>query len=413
MLENYIKSSVTQKRLREGLVAPHIEDFANWLHAQGFKALTIEGKLRSLAAWSDWMRASGIRECDAVPGLEACRAMLKQARRVYYDRGPNKHTVEAASTYIRFLQERGIIARPPVLPTSAEAWPILGEFRSWMREHRGLRETTLDLYEFTLLGLVKSLGDDARAYSAKSIRDFVFNQAKPHGHWRAKAITTAVRSFLRFLGTTGRCPVGLVHAVPTYSSYQVQSVPRYLEPADVQRVIDACVSEDANGLRDRAVMLLLARLGLRASDVAQLSFADVDWQNGRIAVCGKGRRKEWLPLPQDIGDAIIRYLKEGRPPLKIDRIFTKVDAPLGPLTRATVTHIARSALRRAGVKAPINGAHVFRHSAATAMLRAGVSLYGVSTALRHRSLNTTNIYAKVDFGLLSEVAQAWPVVASC
>ena len=260
---------------------------------------------------------------------------------------------------------------------------------------------------------MKSLGDSPSTYTAKSIRDFIFEMAKPHGHWRAQAITTAVRSFLRFLGTTGKCPVGLVYAVPTYTSYKHQSVPRYLEPADVERVIKACTATDANGLRDRAVILLLARLGLRASDVAHLTFADIDWKNGRIAVCGKNRRQEWLPLPQVIGNAIIKYIKKGRPPLKTDRIFTKVDAPLGPLTRATVTHIARSALRRAGIKAPINGAHVFRHSAATAMLRAGVSLHGVSATLRHHSMSTTSIYAKVDFALLSQVAQEWPKVMPC
>ena len=413
MLETYIKSSVTRKRLREGLAAPYVVDFAGWLHSQGFKAITIEGRLRSLAAWTDWMREAGLNPRDPVAGFEACKAMLKNTPKIHYSKGPNKHTIFATSIYIRFLRAHGMIARLPVPPSPVDSWPILGEFRSWMKEHRGLKETTLDLYEFTLLGLIKSLGDEPRAYTAKSIRDFVFNQAKPHGHWRAKAISVAVRSYLRFLGITGRCKVGLEYAVLANSSYQLQSVPRYLEPADLKRVVDSCVSNDANGLRDRAVILLLSRLGRRASDVAQLTFADIDWKNGRIAVCGKNRRQEWLPLPQDIGNAIMEYIKGGRPPLKIDQIFTKVDAPLGPLTRASVTHIVRSALRRAKIKAPINGAHVLRHSAATAMLREGVSLLGVGAVLRHNSLSTTAIYSKVDFGLLSEVGQEWPEVTSC
>lgn len=169
------------------------------------------------------------------------------------------------------------------------------------------------------------------------------------------------------------------------------------------------------GLRDRAVMLLLARLGLRAGEVAALTLRDLDWRDASIAVCGKGRRHERLPLPQEVGDAILRYLRQGRPRLESDHVFARECAPIGPLTRASVTAIARSALRRAGVKAPINGAHVFRHSAATAMLRQGASLAGVGAVLRHQSPSTTAHYAKVDFGLLTEIAQPWPVgeVPSC
>jgi integrase/recombinase XerD len=166
-------------------------------------------------------------------------------------------------------------------------------------------------------------------------------------------------------------------------------------------------------LRDRAVLLLLARLGLRASEVAQLKVADIDWRHGSLTVCGKGRRQASLPLPQEVGDAIVLYLQHGRPSLRVQEVFTSALAPFRPLSRAAVTHIVRSALRRAGVKAPVNGAHLLRHSAATAMLRQGASLAGVGAVLRHRSTSTTAHYAKVDFGLLSEIAQPWPEVPSC
>jgi site-specific recombinase XerD len=173
------------------------------------------------------------------------------------------------------------------------------------------------------------------------------------------------------------------------------------------------MGEDPKGLRDRAVLLLLARLALRASDIAGLALRDMDWRSGWITVCGKGRRPERLPLPQDVGEAILRYLQQGRPALHNDRVFARVCAPLGPLTRAAVSQIARSALRRAGIQAPSNGAHVFRHSAATAMLRQGASLAGIGAVLRHRSPSTTAHYAKVDFELLAEVAQPWPEVSPC
>jgi len=202
------------------------------------------------------------------------------------------------------------------------------------------------------------------------------------------------------------------HAIPGFASWRLASVPRFLAAEDVERVIDSCTGHVFE-LRDRAVLLLLARLALRASEVAQLKFSDIDWSEGGISVCGKGRRQESLPLPQEVGDAILCYVNEGRPSLQVPEVFTTVLAPYHALTRAAVTHIVRAALHRAGVKAPINGAHVLRHSAATAMLRQGVSLAGVGAVLRHRSPMTTTHYAKVDFGLLSEIAQPWPEVSSC
>jgi integrase/recombinase XerD len=202
------------------------------------------------------------------------------------------------------------------------------------------------------------------------------------------------------------------HAIPGFASWRLASVPRFLVAEDVERVIDSC-----NGhvfeLRDRAVLLLLARLALRASEVARLKFSDFDWRNSEISICGKSRRQESLPLPQEVGNAILLYLNEGRPSLHVPEVFTTVLAPFHPLTRAAVTHIVRAALRRAGIKAPINGAHVLRHSAATTMLREGASLAGVGAVLRHRDPMTTAHYAKVDFGLLSEIAQPWPEASSC
>lgn len=281
-----------------------------------------------------------------------------------------------------------------------------------MRNHRGLTDTTLDVYQGIIVGLLDALGSDARVYSAEALRAFVLGRASPHGIHRAKSIVNAVRSFLRFLGLTGQCPPDMQYAIPSFASWQLSSIPRFLVSEDVERVIGSCTGY-INELRDRAVLLLLARLGLRASEVAQLKFADIDWRNGRILVCGKGRRQEALPLPQDVGDAILLYLDHSRPTLQVPEVFTTVRAPSHALTGASVTRIVRSALRRAGIKAPINGAHVLRHSAATTMLRQGVSLAGIGAVLRHRSPMTTAHYAKADFGLLSQIAQPWPGVSSC
>jgi site-specific recombinase XerD len=318
----------------------------------------------------------------------------------------------AARLFIAFLRETGVIPPAAPIPSASQRWPMLGTFRSWMGQHRGLTESTLDVYQTVLVDLVEALGDDPRGYTAEALRAFVLERARPHGLWRARTIVVAVRALLRFLGATGQCPPSMEHAIPGFASWRLSSIPRFLEPEDVERVIASC-DRGINRGRDRAVLVLLARLGLRASDVAHLRLADIDWKNGRLAVCGKGRRQEWLPLPQEVGSAMLWYLQQGRPPLRIPEVFTTVLAPFRPLTRAAVTHVVRSALRRAGVKAPINGAHVLRHSAATAMLRHGASLASIGAVLRHRSPDTTAHYAKVDFNLLSEVAQPWPGRASC
>jgi site-specific recombinase XerD len=289
---------------------------------------------------------------------------------------------------------------------------MLNSFRLWMRQHRGLTESTLDVYQGVLIGFFERLGDDPHRYTAAALRTFVLERAQPHGIERAKSIAVAVRALLRFLTASGECPPGIEHAIPGFASWQLSSIPRFLEPDDVERVIASC-GDDAGGLRDRAVLLLLARLGLRASEVASLMFADLDWDSGRIALCGKGRRHEWLPLPHDVGTAIQQYLHYGRPPLPSRQVFTTVNAPLAPLSRAAVTHVVRSALHRTGITAPINGAHVLRHSAATAMLRQGASLASVAAVLRHRSPRTTAHYAKIDLGLLGDIAQPWPEVSSC
>jgi len=409
MLEHHVNSPVTRRRLRSGPAAEHVDGFADWLHRRGYKSVSIVAIFRSLAGWTDWMQSAGFTVHDCPAGLAACTAELQAGGRVRYRRGPNNHSLTAAALFIRFLQECGVLP-PPAIPASAtDLWPLIREFRSWMRQHRGLTETTQDVYQPIIIELLTALGGDPRLYTAEALRGFALERARRYGLHRAKTVVVAVRAFLRFLGATQQCTPGMQYAIPGFASWQLSTVPRFLAADDVERVIASCPAF-GNGPRDRAVLLLLARLGLRAGEVAQLRFADIDWAQGLLTVSGKARRQETLPLPQEVGEALLHYLRQSRPPLRTPGVFTTVVAPVRPLTRAAVTHIVRAALRRAGIKAPINGAHVLRHSAATTMLRQGASLAGIGAVLRHRSPRTTAHYAKVDFGLLSEIAQPWPEV---
>ena len=413
MLEDHLKLANPCRRLRSGPARAYIDDFADWLQERGYPANSRSFMLRSLAAWTDWLTEKSFTAGDCVAGYEACRRELSEHGRVRYQRGPNRNSLAAAARFIEFLRERGVLAaaRQPLQPS--ERWPLLKQFRKWMLHHQGVTHHTMERYERSVVDFIVACGADPSSYSAASVREFMVRRCAGHKVATAQHIATAVRAFLRFLAATGQCSDGLRHAVPRFASYQLAATPRFLEPEDMEKVIDACKDEDAVGARDRAVLLLLARLGLRASEVAELTFDAIDWQNGRIAVCGKGRRQHWLPLPQQVGDAIVTYLRRGRPPLPVPQVFISALAPRRPMTRLTVSGVVDRALRRAGIKAPHHGAHLLRHSAATAMLRNGVSLAGVGAVLRHRSPQTTAHYAKVDFDLLGEIAQPWPQAPSC
>ena len=412
MLEDHLKLATTCRRLRSGPAGTYIDGFVDWLQERGHTANSRSLMLRCLAAWTDWLTKESFTVRDFVAGYEACRKELSERGRVRYQRGPNQNSLWAATAFIRFLREQGVLAveQRPIL---SERWPLLKQFRQWMLQHRGVTPSTMDGYERYVADFIEALGVVPAHYSAAAVRGFVITRSDGHKVATAQSITAAVRAFLRFLAATGQCCDGLLHAVPRFACYQLATIPRFLEPNDLEKVIDICTDEDAVGARDRAVVLLLARLGLRASEVAELTFDAIDWQNGRIAVCGKGRRHYWLPLPQQVGDAIVTYLHRGRPPLSVPRVFISAVAPRRPMTRQAVSGVVCKALRRAGIEAPHHGAHLLRHSAATAMLRSGVSLAGIGSVLRHRSPNTTAHYAKIDFDLLGEIAQPWPEAPAC
>ena len=413
MLEDHLRLANPCRRLRSGPAAAYIDEFADWLCERGHPEGSRSFILRSLASWTDWLTDKSFTTVDLVAGYEACRTELSEHGRVRYQRGPNRNSLAAATTLIRFLRERGVLgaAQQPLSPH--ERWPLLKRFRDWMTEHQGVAVGTVEGYQRYVADFIAGCGADPSSYSATSVRDFMVRRCAGHKVATAQGIATAMRAFLRFLAATGQCSEGLIHAVPRFASYQLAATPRFLEPGDLEKVIDAVSDQDAVGTRDRAVVLLLARLGLRASEVAALTFDAIDWQNGRIAVCGKGGRQHSLPLPQQVGDAIVTYLRRGRPSLPVPQVFISAQAPLCPMTRQAVSGVVDRTLRRAGLKAPLYGAHLLRHSAATAMLRSGVSLTGIGAVLRHRSPQTTAHYAKIDFDLLGEIVQPWPETTTC
>lgn len=402
-----MSKGTTKQRVAPRLhfAAPHVEDFKDWLRANGYRQSTIVEAVRLLAGWTDWMHHAGY-------GLDTATQGHAASIKAFTGKKSIRRYASSGALFIRYLLDRELLPRMAAPPSPAQTWPILSMFRQWMREHRGVADATLDNWQRDLIALLETLGDDPHAYTALAIRRFVRRRCKRFGIGRAKSVGVATRVYLRFLIATKQCPAGRDHAVPSFANWQLAEIPRHLPAEDVERVIAACSGE--HWLRDRAIVLLLARLGLRAGEVAKLKLTDIDWRNGRLAISSsKSKRADWLPLTQEVGNAIIAYLERARPRQRTPRLFLTEFAPTRPITRITVKCIVNRTLTRSGVESANRGAHVLRHSAATAMLRNGVSLDGVRAVLRHASPQMTMHYAKVDIGLLSEIAQPWAGRPSC
>jgi len=230
---------------------------------------------------------------------------------------------------------------------------LLSAFCQWMHQQRGTCDGTLDHYCVHIRELLRRLGEDPTCFDARRLRTFVLEKSRSCGWGAVKSCVTALRMFLRFLIAEGQCAVGLDAAIPTVAHWRLASLPRYLPPKDVERLIASCDRASAVGRRDRAILLLLARLGLRAGDIVYLRLNDIDWKDTSIQVCGKGRRTTRLPLSQEVGQAIVAYLKKGRPRTNADTLFIRCRAPYCAFaSHNAVTRIVDKAFRRTGVMRP-------------------------------------------------------------
>ena len=222
-------------------------------------------------------------------------------------------------------------------------------------------------------------------------------------------MVSALRSFFRYLRHRGDIATDLAACVPSIANWQFSALPKFLQPDQVQQVLNQCDRRTAQGRRDYAILLLLARLGLRACEIVSLTLDDIHWQAGEISIQGKGNRSALLPLPPDVGQAIAAYLEKDRPACSTRRVFIRMKAPRrGFANSEAISTIVARTLKRAGIDSPHTGAHLFRHTLATQMLRQGATLADIALLLRHRSLNTTTLYAKVDLTALRALAQPWP-----
>ena len=324
-------------------------------------------------------------------------------------------TSRAMAPLLGYLRGLGV-APPPPSPSVAggAVGVLLADYREYLAIERGLTADTIEGYALAVRPFLEGrlrAGDelDLGGLSFPDVMAFVVARCPGQSKGAAKMTVTGLRSLLRFLHLRGVIAGPLADAVPSTASWRLSGLPRALEPAQLQALLDACDRGSRDGRRDYAVLVLLARLGLRAGEVAALRIEDVDWRAGELRISGKGRRDERLPLPADVGEAIVAYLQNGRPATALDRsLIVRVRAPHHGLTTGGITQIVVAAAARAGL-GQIHS-HRLRHTAATQMLRAGASLEEVRQVLRHRQVLTTAIYAKVDRDALRAIARQWPEV---
>jgi len=397
-----------QRCMDAGELAPLVAEFTCHLTGLGHTSLTVSGydaAARHLGQWVGLARVAVADIDDAV--IERFARHRCRCPGIRRKSGVSEKYVRRVRRFVEFLGQRGIIRGKAKV-----AAPVLDrrviEFQDWLRQHRGITELTIGRHGRMVMRLLPALGSRRRSWTARLIRDVIVAETKRASLAYVKTMTTALRGYLRFLGARGLCRAGLEHAVPTIPQWRLSALPSYISVGEVERLIATCDPMTPAGARDRAVLLLLARLGLRAGDVVALRLDAIDWRQATITVRGKGRRETRLPLPQDAGDAVLTYLKRGRPCAARDEVFLMANAPFRPLRGSTVSNIVSRALDRGGIAAPTKGASLLRHSAATAMLRGGATLDMVGTVLRHRSLDMTAHYAKVDVLMLQQVAQPWP-----
>lgn len=388
------------KVLMVGPLVSCTEDFTSTLKASGYAPLTVVNELRLMAHLSRWMQARELTVTALSSELlQEYEASVRASGRTFMSSNGSMDPLR------RFL---GIAPPTPgPIPTSA-ATELLALFRRHLLNERGLAESTATAYLLRASRFLSWTAADGNvtALSTGDVTRAVLRESQIVSVGSAQFFVAALRSFLRFCFVEGLTPVDLGPAALAVTGRRRSTLPRGIGPKDARALLRACDRRQAAGRRDYAVILTLLRLGLRAEEVARLTLDDIDWRGAQIVIHGKGSRDERLPLPRDLGEAIVGYLQRGRPETTSRAVFLRSIAPIGPLSRGGVSLIVRYASVRAGL--PPMGAHRLRHTLACDMVSANVPLPEIGQVLRHRSLASTANYARVDVAALRGLAKPWP-----
>lgn len=410
-MEPTLEGAMALARGATGPLSPYLEPFVASLASQHYSVVSVRAKSWHAVAFDAWLG----ERCVTVVDIDD--AHIDQFhRRSYQPRSdcratPRCHEVSALRHLLRYLRERGLSKPVTAAPTDE----LIGSFAQFMEQDRGLAAGTV---HYCCVGardfLLHRFGSgpiDLRALQAADIIGFVKSRSRQLRPSTLKLVITILRAFLRYAMYRGEIDASLIEAVPAVAAWSsTPPLPKAISVEHADRAIESCDLDTAMGLRDHAVLLLLARLGLRGGEIITLRLDDIDWDASRLHVRGKNGHECQMPMPADVGAAISAYLQRGRPQSTDRHLFLRCHAPLRGLLHGSdgIGGIVRRALIRAGVDAPHKGAHQFRHALAVRMLKSGASLPEIGEVLRHRSPLSTSIYAKVDVTSLRSLALAWP-----
>ena len=403
-MERFFKDSRTIRRFRSGPLGPYIQQLAEELASQGHARCGTRLRLRIAHQFGLWLAKCRIEIADLSIG-DADRYVAKYG---------NVKQGDAKSVRMLFdiLVRRGIV-RPQPEPAKTEAERVVDEFSSYLLQMRALSPRTISgvcrQIRFLLTFLFGAGAVNLSEILPEDVIAFVRHEAARKCAASAKNTTSALKSFFQYLQFSRALARDLVAAVPSVADWSLSNIPKGLSRLQVARALNSCDRNKPIGRRDYAVLLLLARLGLRSGEVAFLSLDDIDWSAGTISVHSKSQRPCQLPLPPDVGNAVANYLRKDRPAVSSRRVFLRIPAPhVGFEGPRAISLIVKYALKRAGVHSRSQGAHQFRHALATEMLKHGAALPEIGQILRHSKPKTTFIYAKVDLGALLPLAKRWP-----
>lgn len=396
----------------DGLPARHIDAFLDRLRTAHYSEVTLRKKRRVLCSFSRWMKSRNIGLVELDEAATACfmkRLTDPQGARVQFELG-------VLRLFLAYLRNEAILHLPTLTDESAIAHTY-GRYLDYLRQDRGLAKNSLLVYGPFIRDFLNShgAGDGSilpDAFEAVTIRNHLLARSKGRSPEYTRLMAVALRSFCHFLFLRGDTARDLYESVPSVRKWRQSTVPTFLTPEQQEALIASADRSTPRGRRDYAILLLLARLGLRAGEIVALELGDIHWRSGELVVHGKGQMVEHVPLSSEVGEAIAIYLRDGRGASASRRVFLRMWAPrIGLAGPAAIGHIVRLAFARAGFRPACRGAaHLFRHGLATTMIRHGASIAEIAEVLRHRSQDSTAIYAKVAFEDLRGVARSWPTV---
>lgn len=393
----------------DGPLAPYLYSFSQSLNEQGYERRYLRRHLMLGAWFSHWLKERRVRSRDI--GAEHASRYLRYRHR---DRQAHRGDSAALEHLMAFLRAgRVIAAKKSSRPSPVPAERCTAAYEQYLREDRALAKATIINYVPFIDDFLKDRFGTGpvklSAVRAAEVVRFVQSRARRLHVKRAKLMTTALRSFFQYARLRGEVMLDLRAAVPIVASWSMASIPRAISPEQTKKLLASIDRKSAMGQRDYAILLLLARLGLRSGEVVSLELDDIDWSAGQLSVCGKGGRRSEMPLPAEVGAAIAAYLRHGRPQSNSRRVFLRTKAPVRAFRGASgVGSMIRHRLKRTRITAPTFGAHQFRHGLASDMLRQGASLAEIGAVLGHQHLDTTRIYTKIDLKALRTLAQPWP-----